>query len=252
MRRKRMGFFPALFSWTGGKRSRMAEEGRDADPRAGLLTHTDPRSPVAEAYRQLRTNIQFASHEKPNRTIMVTSTASDEGKTTTLANLAITIAQTGSKVMVVDCDLRRPSLHEVFGRPNAAGLTTLFIDGAAPQSVAQDTGIPNLRLLASGPLPPNPSELLGGARMLDIIEQLKQEAQIILFDTPPIVAVTDGAVLATRMDAVLLVLRAGHSTRELALRARAQLDKVQANLLGVVLTNANIETGTSSYYAPTR
>jgi capsular exopolysaccharide synthesis family protein len=248
---KRAGILPFTLPFLGfGKPKTAAALGDDLS--GGLVTATNPRSPVAEAYRQLRTNIQFASHDRARRTIMVTSTGADEGKTTTLANLAVTIAQTGSTVVLVDCDLRRPTLHEPFHISNSSGLTNLFIAGVPLRSVVQETGIAGLRLLPSGPLPPNPSELLGGARMLEVIEALKEEADFVLFDTPPINAVTDAAVLATRMDAVLLVLRAGHTRRELALRARQQLEKVQANLLGVVLTNAHVESGLSPYYAQTR
>lgn len=252
LQQKRAGLFSLPFSLPGFGKERAGADARDDDLAGSLITHTNPRSPVAESYRQLRTNLWFASHDRARRTIMVTSTSSDEGKTTTLANLAVTIAQTGRSVVLVDCDLRRPSLHEPFRLDNSAGLTNLFIAGVPLKSMLQDTGIPDLRLLPSGPLPPNPSELLGGTRMLEVIDALKDEADFVLFDAPPIVAVTDAAVLATRMDAVLLVLRAGRTKRELALRARAQLEKVQANLLGVVLTNATIEGGVSPYYAQSR
>lgn len=249
---KRSGLFSFAMSLSGFGKAKAAYDAREENLAGNLVAHENPRSPVAEAYRQLRTNLWFASHDRARRTIMVTSTSSDEGKTTTLANLAVTIAQTGSSVVLVDCDLRRPSLHQPFRLDNSAGLTNLFIAGVPLKSMLQDTGIPDLKLLPSGPLPPNPSELLGGSRMLEVIESLKEQAEFVLFDTPPIVAVTDAAVLATRMDAVLLVLRAGKTRRELALRARAQLEKVQANLLGVVLTNATVEGGLSPYYSEGR
>lgn len=249
---KRAGLFPFAISLPGFGKARAEAGSREGDLSGSLVTHTNPRSPVAEAYRQLRTNLWFASHDRARRTIMVTSTSSDEGKTTTLANLAVTIAQTGSSVALVDCDLRRPSLHEPFQLDNSMGLTNLFIAGVPLKSVLQETGIANLRLLPSGPLPPNPSELLGGTRMVEVIDALKEQADFVLFDTPPIVAVTDAAVLATRMDAVLLVLRAGRTKRDLALRARSQLEKVQANLLGVVLTNATVEGEISPYYSQSR
>lgn len=252
LHQKRAGLFSLPFSLPGFGKAKADLDGLDHGLAENLVTHTNPRSPVAEAYRQLRTNLWFASHDRARRTIMVTSTSSEEGKTTTLANLAVTIAQTGSSVVLVDCDLRRPSLHEPFRLDNSAGLTNLFLAGVPLKAMVQETGIPNLRLLPSGPLPPNPSELLGGNRMMEVIEALKEEADFVLFDTPPIVAVTDAAVLATRMDAVLLVLRAGRTKRELALRARSQLEKVQANLLGVVLTNATVEGGLSPYYAQAR
>jgi non-specific protein-tyrosine kinase len=247
---KRAGLFSFSLPFLGAGKHKAAA--REEGSPGGLVTAVNPRSPVAEAYRQLRTNIQFASHDRARRTIMVTSTGPDEGKTTTLANLAVTIAQTGSTVILVDADLRRPTLHEPFGVANSTGLTSLFIEGMPLRSALVDTGIPNLRLLPSGPLPPNPSELLGGQRMLELLDALREEAQFVLFDTPPIIAVTDAAVLATRMDAVLLVLRAGQTKRDHAVRARQQLEKVQANLLGVVLTDAHVEGGLSPYYAPSR
>ena len=217
--------------------------------RETLIALTNPRSPVAEAYRQLRTNIQFSTLDKPLRTLLVTSTSPEEGKSTTLANLAITIAQTGSTVILADCDLRRPTIHQLFGVKNGTGLTSVLIDSSAKEFPFQDSGIPNLRLLPSGPLPPNPSELLGSRRMTELIDQLKEEADFVLFDSPPIVAVTDAAVLATKMDGVLLVIKAGTTKRELAKKAKDLLERVNANLLGVVLNNVRYETGLHHYYA---
>ena len=217
--------------------------------RETLIAYSNPRSPVAEAYRQLRTNIQFSTLDKPLRTLLVTSTSPEEGKSTTLANLAITIAQTGSTVILADCDLRRPTIHQLFGVKNGTGLTSVLIDSSVKEFPFQDSGIPNLRLLPSGPLPPNPSELLGSRRMTELIDQLKEEADFVLFDSPPIVAVTDAAVLATKMDGVLLVIKAGTTKRELAKKAKDLLERVNANLLGVVLNNVRYETGLHHYYA---
>jgi len=214
-----------------------------------LVTFTDPRSPVAEAYRQLRTNIQFSSLDRPLRTLLVTSTSQEEGKSTTLANLAVTIAQTGNNVVLVDCDLRRPSLHEIFGLSNASGLTNVVMEGTPSQLPLQESGIPNLQVLTSGPLPPNPAELLGSQRMVEVIDQLRERAGYILCDSPPVIAVTDAAVLATRMDGVLLVLRAGRTKRELAQKAKAILEKVNANLVGVVLNNVKYDSSLHHYYA---
>ena len=220
----------------------------DSNGREKLITHSSPRSPVAEAYRQLRTNIQFASLDRPIKTLLVTSTSPEEGKSTTLANLAITIAQTGKSVILVDCDLRRPSLHQLFGLNNNRGLTGLVIDDTNKEIPFQDSGIASLRILSSGPLPPNPSELLGSLRMGEIIEQLKSQADYVLLDSPPIIAVTDAAVLATKVDGVLLVIKAGKTKRELAKRAKALLDKVNANLVGVVLNNVKLDANLHHYY----
>ncbi|MDA8188948.1 MAG: CpsD/CapB family tyrosine-protein kinase [Dehalococcoidales bacterium] len=209
--------------------------------RDDLITITDPKSPVSEAYRTLRTNIQFSSLDKPLRTLLLTSTGPDEGKSTTLANLGITFAQAGNRVILVDCDLRRPSLHEIFGLDNATGLTNLFIEETAGNLPLQSTSVANLRVLTAGQLPPNPSELLGSRRLEKIIEILKTEADFVLFDSPPIIAVTDAAVLARKVDGVLLVISAGKTKRDRAVKARLVLEKVNANILGVVLNNVKLD-----------
>jgi capsular exopolysaccharide synthesis family protein len=215
-----------------------------------LITLTAPRSPVSEAYRTLRTNLEFSSLDKPIKTMVVTSPGSEEGKSTTLANLAVTIAQADKKVILVDCDLRRPAQHAMFGLPNDVGLTTMVVDAKAMgEPPLLDTGVPGLRLLPSGPLPPNPSELLGSRRMQEIIAGLSERADIVLFDAPPIVAVTDAAVLASRVDAVLLVVKAGATKRDHAQKARALLEKVNAHLVGAVLNNVKMDTSYYHYYS---
>lgn len=216
-----------------------------------LVTITNPLSPISEAYRALRTNIQFASFEKPARAIVVTSTGPDEGKTTTLANLAITFSQAGNKVILVDTDLRRPSLHRLFGLANDFGLTSVFIDGAA-QEVSprlQETSVPNLRVLTSGPLPPNPSELLASQKMRSLVDWLRSQADYVLFDCPPILAVTDAAVLGHQVDGVLLVCSAHRTKRDQALKAKSLLQKVNANILGVVLNNVKLDPNLYQYYS---
>jgi non-specific protein-tyrosine kinase len=213
-----------------------------------LIALRDPRSPAAEAYRTLRTNIQFSSLDRPLHTLLATSTAPDEGKSTTLANLAVTIAQAEQRVILVDCDLRRPSLHTLFGLSNDVGLTTMILahDDAPPP--LQETGVPGLSLLASGPLPPRPADILGSRRMEAVIQRLRGMADMVLFDTPPVIAVTDAAVLATRVDGVLLVIEAGRTRRDRARRAREILEKVKANIIGVVLNGARFD-GEYGYYA---
>lgn len=217
-----------------------------------LVTFTSPRSPVAEAYRALRTSIQFSTIDKPIQTLLATSTGAEEGKSTTLANLAVAIAQTGASVLLVDCDLRRPNQHRIFGLRNTEGLTTLALSESRDMLPIQDTVVPNLRLLAAGPPPPNPSELLGSRRMSEIMTVLKSEADFVLFDTPPIIAVTDAAVLASKVDGVLMVIRAGKTKRDLAKRAKDLLGKVNANIVGVVLTDASLDSRAYHYYASDR
>lgn len=215
-----------------------------------LITITNPRSPISEAYRTLRTNLEFSSLDKPIRSMVVTSAAPEEGKSTTLANLAVTIAQSGKKVILVDCDLRRPSLNQLFNARGSAGFTDMMRDDALmTKPPLQETNVTNLRILTSGTLPPNPSELLASRRMGDVIAALQQQADIILFDAPPVVAVTDAAVLASKVDAVLLVISAGKTKREHARKARVLLEKVNARLIGTVLNNVKGETSLYQYYS---
>ncbi|HJW82791.1 MAG TPA: CpsD/CapB family tyrosine-protein kinase [Anaerolineae bacterium] len=220
------------------------------DKNSPLVTLSDPRSPVAEAYRTLRTNIEFSSLDRSLHTLLVTSPSPNEGKSTTLANLAVTMAQAEKKTILVDADLRRPSLHTLFGVGNEAGLTTMFVDSKSMQAPPlQDVGVPNLLLLPSGPLPPNPAELLGSKRMDSVLAALKERADIVLFDAPPVIAVTDAVVLGTRLDGVLLVIGAGQTKREHARRARELLEKVKVRVIGVALNNVSLDSALGGYYS---
>ncbi|HLF27097.1 MAG TPA: CpsD/CapB family tyrosine-protein kinase [Anaerolineae bacterium] len=220
-----------------------------SDKNALLVTLSDPRSPMAEAYRTLRTNIYFSSLDRSIHTLLVTSPAPGEGKSTTLANLAVALAQGEKKTILVDADLRRPSLHTIFNVSNDAGLTTMFVDGAAMQEPPlKEVGVPNLLLLPSGPLPPNPAELLGSTRMDAALEALKARADIVLFDAPPVIAVTDAVVLGTRVDGVLLVIGAGQTKRDHAKRAKEMLEKVKVRVIGVALNNVSLDSALGGYY----
>lgn len=220
------------------------------DRSSTLITLSNPRSPISEAYRTLRTNLEFSSLDKPIRSMVVTSATPEEGKSTTLANLAVTIAQAGKKVVLIDCDLRRPALHQIFGARNTPGFTDMMRDDALmSKPPLQETSEPNLRLLASGTLPPNPSELLASRRMSEVIAALQQHADIVLFDAPPVIAVTDAAVLSSKVDAVLLVVSAGKTKRDHARKAKALLEKVNAHLIGTVLNNVKGEASLYQYYA---
>lgn len=215
-----------------------------------LVTISNPRSPISEAYRSLRTNLEFSSLDRPLKTMVVTSAGPEEGKSTTLANLAVTLAQAEKKVILVDCDLRRPSQHEIFEVGNSLGLTSMVVDEEAFKNPPlQETPVPNLKLLPSGPLPPNPSELLGSRRMEEIIATLRERADLVLFDAPPIIAVTDAAVLASKVDGVLLVIKAGTTKRDHAQQAKALLEKVNARLVGAVLNNMRMDISLHRYYA---
>jgi capsular exopolysaccharide synthesis family protein len=214
-----------------------------------LVTLTDPRSAVAEAYRSLRTNHAFARPDEALRILLVTSPTAEEDRSTALANLAVVSAQGGMRVVVVDCDLRRPSQHELFALPNDVGLTTALVDDAGLANIPlKPTEVDGLDVLTSGPLPPNPAELLGSRRMRTLSEQLRQRADLVLLDAPPLVPVTDGAVLAPLADGVLLVLVAGRSRRDQATRAKEILSKVGVTLVGVVLTEVAPDATASSRY----
>jgi non-specific protein-tyrosine kinase len=217
--------------------------------RIGLVTIEDPMAPASESYRSLRMNLQFAALDHKLRTLLITSPGPGEGKTTTLANLAVTMAQMEQRVIIADCDLRRPFLHQLFGLSNDTGVTTMMVEDAAlEQPPLQETSIKGLRLLASGALPPRPSDLLGSQRMATMIERLLQEADIVLFDAPPVMSATDAAVLATQVDGVLLVVSAGETKREQAQNAIERLQKVNANILGSVLNNVALDMNLASYY----
>ena len=214
-----------------------------------LITITESRSPISEAYRTLRTNLDFAGLDRALKTLVVTSAGVSEGKSTTLANLAVVSAQAGRRVILVDADLRRPMLHQVFGLANDTGLTTMMMDDAALASPPlNQTGVDGLSVLTSGPLPPNPAEVMGSRRMEEIIAALAERADQVLFDTPPVVAVTDAAVLATKVDGVVLVVSAGHTRRDHARTAVQRLQQINARLVGAVLTNVQVDTGLKGYY----
>lgn len=213
-----------------------------------LITISNPRSPIAEAYRTLRTNLEFSNLDKSLRAILVTSASAEEGKSTTLANLAVTIAQSGKRVILVDADLRRPTLHQIFGLKNSAGLTDMVRDDAIlANPPLQDGSVPNLRVLTSGQTPPNPAEILGSKRMSEVLAALLEQADILLLDAPPVLAVTDAAVLSSKVDGVLLVVSAGKTKREKARQAQMQLEKINARIIGAVLNNVQAERGAQYY-----
>lgn len=212
-----------------------------------LITLTDPRSPASEAYRTLRTNLSFYSIDEPLRTLVVTSPAPQEGKSTTIANLAVTIAQSGRRTILVDCDLRRPSLHEIFEVSNDSGLTTMVLDETVPLQI-RGTGVPDLSLVTSGPTPPNPADLLGSRHVNRVLNALSEQADMLLIDAPPVIGVTDAAVLGARADGVLLVVSAGKTRRDHAERAKELLEKARVRIVGVALTNTPKGDTLDDYY----
>jgi len=203
-----------------------------------LITLTDPRSAAAEAYRTLRTNLMFSSVENAIQTLLVTSSVDGEGKSDALANLAVTFAQSGNKTILVDADLRRPSQHTIWGVDNI-GLTTMMLDDASlanPPLVQTD--VENLMILPAGSDAPNPADLLSSKRMTEIIGVLKARANYVLFDSPPVLAATDAALLGIKLDGVLLVVKSGESRRDNTTGARERLEQVNVRVVGAVLTNA--------------
>ena len=216
-------------------------------PTPNLVTLTDPRSPASEAFRTLRTNVIFSALSAPLDTLLVTSPAPEDGKSTALANLAVTMAQGGKQTILVDTDLRRPAQHEIWDIDQEPGLTNMVLDGLTEPPLVE-VGVENLLVLTSGPLPSNPADLLGSPVLDKLISDLVSRADIVLFDAPPVMAVTDAPLLASKLDGVLMVLRAGSTRRDHAERAKELLDRIGVRLIGAALTNARAESGMGAYY----
>ncbi len=218
----------------------MARRAKKASSSQALVAESQPRSAASEAYRTLRTNIQFASLDRPHRILVVTSASSGEGKTTTTANFGIVCAQSGTRVCLIDADLRRPALHKLFGLTNAIGLTTALVEDQPISKVAQTTRVPNLSVLTSGPLPPNPAEMVGSRRMRELLEHGTADFDLLLCDTPPVVAVADAVSLAAQCDGVILVVRTGTVPHEVVKRAATQIESVKGRILGVLLNSVDL------------
>ncbi|WP_312562808.1 CpsD/CapB family tyrosine-protein kinase [Anaerospora sp.] len=212
-----------------------------------LIVHEDPKSPISEAYRTLRTNLQFAKINSELRTIMFTSSGPAEGKSTTIANVAVALAQSGRSIILVDCDLRKPVQHRIFGKRNK-GVTNILVDDSPAETFLQDTEIDNLRILPSGPIPPNPSELLSSAKMIQLLDELKGLADFVLIDAPPTIAVTDAAVMAVKVDGIVLVIDSTSVRPEMAQKAKDLLVKANGHILGVILNRVEIEEEHAYYY----
>lgn len=208
-----------------------------------LAAIVSPRSAIAESYRSLRTNVEFAAVDRPLRSLLVTSSVPGEGKTITASNIAVVFAQAGRRVVLVDADLRKPGVHDVFGLGNEYGLTTLLhSDEAAVETVAHQTDEPNLRVLTAGPLPPNPAELLGSQRMRMVLDRLLATTDLVVFDAPPLQAVADAAVLSSFLDGTLIVIDAGRSRRRSVRAACEALARANATVLGAVLNRTHGQT----------
>ncbi len=227
-------------------------EGAAADPSdaTALMMLKDVRSPIAESYRHLRTSLLLSSAGTAPRTILVTSSQPSEGKTTTAINTAFMLAQTGAKVLIIDCDLRRPRLHAHFNISNARGLTNCLSGEASEIDSVIQTYVhqPNLKLLPSGPMPPNPAELLGSEEMRKLLVSLSEKFTHVIVDSPPAISFTDASILSTFVDGVILVVHGGRSSRAVVRRAKQQLLDIGAHIFGIVLNNVKIEKSQDYYY----
>lgn len=209
-----------------------------------LITKNDAKSPASEAFRTIRTNIQFSSINNDLKTIVFTSALPDEGKSTVIANLAVVMAQAGNKVVLLDCDFRNPTQHKIF-KLQSTGLSNCVAMGKDVFEIIQNSGVEGLDIITSGPLAPNPSELLGSNRMKEILAELKSKYDYVLIDTPPVLPVTDAAVLASRVDGVILLIASGQAASSMAKASKSRLEQAGANILGVILNK--VEVSTSGY-----
>ncbi|UPO89638.1 CpsD/CapB family tyrosine-protein kinase [Niallia sp. Man26] len=212
------------------------------------MAQYDPKSPISEQYRTIRTNILFSSVDEEIRTIMITSTGPGEGKSTTAANLAVVFAQQGKTVLLVDADLRKPTVHYTFNTINTSGLTSVLTSQISLMEAVQAYDEKNLFILPSGPIPPNPSELLSSRAMKNFMDQALEEFDIVLFDTPPVLAVTDAQILANICQGSLLVVSSGSTEKESLMKAKELLSASNGKILGVVLNNKKLDKHNNYYY----
>lgn len=213
-----------------------------------LIAKESPKSPITEQFRTIRTNIQFSSVDTPIRSILVTSTGPSEGKSTTISNLAVVFAQQGKKVLLIDADLRRPTVHYTFSVTNTIGLTNVLTKQIRLNDTIRTTDVENLYAMTSGPIPPNPAELLGSTAMSQLLEEVTDLFDLVLVDVPPILALADTKLMANQVDASILVVSSGTTDREMAIKAKEQLASAKAKLLGVVLNNKEEDSSTHYYY----
>jgi len=213
-----------------------------------IISISNPKSAVAESYRTLRTNLGFASLDKPCRSIVITSAGPGDGKSTTASNLAVVLAQAGNSVMLVDCDLRKPIQHKIFGVENQRGLANCLLQNLAPEEVAHHRIIDNLNLLTSGPIPPNPAEILSSEKVRRLWDTLLERYDYLLIDSPPVLAVTDTLLLAGQVHGVLLVIESAVTRTDIAREAKEQLVRANARILGVVLNKVKMQSQDYHYY----
>ncbi|WP_028828656.1 CpsD/CapB family tyrosine-protein kinase [Proteocatella sphenisci] len=213
-----------------------------------LILKKLPKSPISEAYRGIRTNLEFANIDKNFKTILCTSATAGEGKTTTLCNVAAAMADNGNKVLILDCDLRKPRIHKFFELSNAAGLTDILLKGQDYKKFVHKIDYNNISVITAGNIPKNPSELLSSEKMKKFIEMLKDDYDYVMIDAPPVVPVTDSVIMSTYIDGVILVCASGDLNIEMAKKTRESLTKVGANILGVVLNKVPVDSKKYAYY----
>ncbi|RSD27256.1 CpsD/CapB family tyrosine-protein kinase [Mesobacillus subterraneus] len=218
------------------------------DHRRKLISAQNSKSPITEQYRTLRTNLHFTSIDKELKTLMVTSTGPSEGKSTTAANLAVVFAQQGKNVLLVDADLRKPTVHYTFNLTNTSGLTSILTRQLSLDEAIVESKISSLYLLPSGPIPPNPAELMASGTMEQFLENASREFDLVIFDTPPVMAVTDSQILSNKCDGTILVVSCGKTLTEEAIKAKELLVSAKANVLGVVLNNKKLKNPSYYYY----
>jgi succinoglycan biosynthesis transport protein ExoP len=231
-----------------------ANEDVEERPNSELLIYSDPRSGLAEAYRQLRTSILLSTAGHAPKSLLITSSLPSEGKTTTATNTAVSLAQTGAKVLIVDADMRRPRLHSVFNVANGEGLSTLLSSESTEADISRVVKIDEgtkMHLLTSGPIPPNPAELIGSEQMANLLKRLQKHYAHVVIDSPPITSFTDGVLIASMVDGVILVVHSGKSSRQVVKRAKQLLLDVGARILGVVLNNVNLRSQDNYHYYQT-
>ncbi|MCL4752355.1 MAG: polysaccharide biosynthesis tyrosine autokinase [Myxococcales bacterium] len=244
-----LGLLPVAGAQTGyGRRSRRRRDAGGSARQAELIVHAEPTSGVAEAARAIRTNIFFMSPDTPFRRLLVTSAGPSEGKTTVACSIAIALAQAGQRVLLVDCDLRRPRVHKVFGRSNDVGVSSAVIDHSVLDQVDLSTEIPNLSVLPCGPHVPSPAELLQSESFSRLLTELQSRYDRLVIDSPPIAPVTDATILSTKVDGTVVVVRAFHTTRDLAKQALRALKDVSGRLVGVVLNAVDLGRREYGYY----
>ncbi len=216
-------------------------------PNRFVYSNVDSRSPFAEAFRTLRTNISFSGVDNPYRTILVASTLPGEGKSSTTANLGVVIAQAGQRVLIIDCDLRKPVQHINFNLNNTPGVTNCLVNELELSKAIQNTEAQGLDVLTSGPIPPNPAELIGSNKMAALINSARDAYDIVILDSPPVVTVTDASLLASMVDGVLLVVKTASTKIELVQETKSLLEKANAKIIGVVLNKVDVN-GSNYYY----